>query len=70
MTAMIALAHLSDACFLCQDEGAATHAAKLTKAEGQLDFQEEATVLHNKVGLHCWDARATLEVRMQDRTRV
>lgn len=34
---------------VCQDEAAATHAAKLDKAEGQLDFREPADVLHNKV---------------------
>ena len=43
-------------CRALQDEAAATHAAKLEKAEGQLDFRQEACVLHNKVGcLHAWD---------------
>ena len=37
--------------YICQNEGAATRAAKLEKAEGHLDFGEDATVLHNKVGL-------------------
>ncbi|KAK9908428.1 hypothetical protein WJX75_007688 [Coccomyxa subellipsoidea] len=32
-----------------QDDAAATHAAKLGKADGQLDFREHARVLHNKV---------------------
>lgn len=32
-----------------QDDAAATHAAKLEKADGQLDFREHAVVLHNKV---------------------
>ena len=34
-----------------QDEAAATHAAKLTKEEGVLDFREDAHSLHNKVCL-------------------
>uniref|UniRef100_A0A383VFK5 Methionyl-tRNA formyltransferase, mitochondrial n=1 Tax=Tetradesmus obliquus TaxID=3088 RepID=A0A383VFK5_TETOB len=32
-----------------QDEAQATHAAKLTKEESQLDFRQSARVLHNKV---------------------
>ncbi|KAF6255994.1 methionyl-tRNA formyltransferase [Scenedesmus sp. NREL 46B-D3] len=32
-----------------QDEAQATHAAKLAKEEAQLDFQQPARVLHNKV---------------------
>lgn len=33
---------------LMQDEGKMTHAAKLTKEEGILDFQQDALTLHNK----------------------
>lgn len=36
-----------------QDDAAATHAAKLEKADGQLDFRKDARVLHNKVSLLC-----------------
>lgn len=32
-----------------QDESAVTHAAKLTKEEGVLDFREHALIIHNKV---------------------
>ena len=60
-----------------QDEGAATRAAKLDKAEGQLDFREEATVLHNKVclqdrhtGLKCiphdWDNPGNIAGKAQN----
>ena len=33
-----------------QDESLMTHAAKLLKEEGILDFLEDAETLHNKVG--------------------
>ena len=32
-----------------QDDAAVSHAAKLDKSEGQLDFTQSARVLHNKV---------------------
>jgi methionyl-tRNA formyltransferase len=37
--------------WLPKDEEKATHAAKLEKAEGLLDFREEAVTLHNKASL-------------------
>lgn len=33
-----------------QDDSAMSHAAKMTKEEGVLDFREDAQTLHNKVG--------------------
>lgn len=43
-----------------QDDGRATHAAKITKAEGRLDWNEPAAVLHNKVrGLQPWPLAST-----------
>ena len=32
-----------------QDEAAVSHASKIEKSEGQLDFREGARTLHNKV---------------------
>ena len=32
-----------------QDDSQMTHAAKLSKEEGVLDFREDALTLHNKV---------------------
>lgn len=32
-----------------QDESNVTHAAKLTKEEGELDFRQPAATVHNKV---------------------
>ncbi len=40
-------------CACLQDDAAATHAAKLEKADGQLDFREDAVVLHNRVSVCC-----------------
>ena len=43
-----------------QDHARATHAAKITKAEGVLDWNEPAAVLHNKVrGLQPWPLAST-----------
>ena len=39
-----------------QDDAAVSHAAKIEKSEGQLDFTQSAQMLHNKVGWcsrHC-----------------
>ena len=43
-----------------QDDARATHAAKITKAEGTLDWNEPAAVVHNKVrGLQPWPLAST-----------
>jgi methionyl-tRNA formyltransferase len=43
-----------------QDDARATHAAKITKAEGRLDWNEPAAVVHNKVrGLQPWPLAST-----------
>ena len=43
-----------------QDADAATHAAKITKDEGPLDWREPAAVLHNRVrGLQPWPLAST-----------
>lgn len=43
-----------------QDHARATHAAKITKAEGMLDWNEPAAVLHNRVrGLQPWPLAST-----------
>jgi methionyl-tRNA formyltransferase len=43
-----------------QDEARATHAAKITKAEGTIDWNEPALVIHNKVrGLQPWPLAST-----------
>ena len=43
-----------------QDAALATHAAKVTKAEGTIDWNETAAVLHNRVrGLQPWPLAAT-----------
>ncbi|EIE21613.1 Methionyl-tRNA formyltransferase [Coccomyxa subellipsoidea C-169] len=53
-----------------QDDAAATHAAKLEKADGQLDFREHAIVLHNKVRAFVgWPGtQATLLLKIHDGT--
>jgi len=44
----------SDLLLWCkQDESEATHAPKLSKEEGVLDFRQPALQLHNKVNFHC-----------------
>lgn len=43
-----------------QDHAAATHAAKITKPEGAIDWSQPATVLHNQVrGLQPWPLAST-----------
>ena len=43
-----------------QDHGAATHAAKITKAEGTIDWTEPAVAVHNRVrGLQPWPLGST-----------
>ena len=43
-----------------QDDSRATHAAKITKAEGAIDWTEPAAVVHNKVrGLQPWPLAST-----------
>jgi len=43
-----------------QEDARATHAAKITKAEGTLDWHEPAAVVHNKVrGLQPWPLAST-----------
>jgi len=43
-----------------QDHGAATHAAKITKGEGAIDWQAPATAIHNQVrGLQPWPLAST-----------
>ena len=43
-----------------QDASRATHAAKITKAEGAIDWTEPADVVHNKVrGLQPWPLAST-----------
>jgi methionyl-tRNA formyltransferase len=43
-----------------QDHAGATHAAKITKAEGSIDWNEPADVVHNKVrGLQPWPLAST-----------
>jgi methionyl-tRNA formyltransferase len=43
-----------------QDHAAATHAAKISKAEGVIDWQETASVVHNRVrGLQPWPLAST-----------
>ena len=43
-----------------QDDSRATHAAKITKAEGAIDWTEPAAVIHNKVrGLQPWPLAST-----------
>jgi methionyl-tRNA formyltransferase len=44
-----------------QDPAAATHAAKVTKAEGTIDWHEPGSVVHNRVrGLQPWPLASTL----------
>ena len=43
-----------------QDDARATHAAKITKADGTIDWTESAAVIHNKVrGLQPWPLAST-----------
>jgi methionyl-tRNA formyltransferase len=44
-----------------QDHAAATHAAKITKAEGVIDWTEPASIVHNRIrGFQPWPLASTL----------